>query len=223
MPPAEDPISSSVQTNPPSLPRELCVELWSRVIERLEGREVFTTNQHFRSAIEEEYQELTGVEASTETKTYIRRMVEAVNTLHPETYLAQGVKNGVAQAFEEGVRRLKWDVAKVQASGHRAVQRFSRQDTVRDLLDKTNVRLDKSALLECVSHAVEALGRQHTTPSATTADVQPDTAQATEAARKEAVRAQAAAARAQAAANRPSPTCSGPRTGNHRPPERAGQ
>ena len=146
---------------PEHLSHELCVELWARVIERLEGREVFTANLHFQIAIEEEFQELTGKEPDEDTKSYIRRMVQAVNTMHPQTYLAQGVQNGIARAFEEGARRLKWDVAKIQANGSRAIRRFSRTDSVRDLLQDVNVRIDHDALLECVNDAVEALATQH--------------------------------------------------------------
>jgi hypothetical protein len=156
MPPSEGPVSSASQTDPNILSRDLCIELWARVIERLESREVFTTNLHFQIAIEEEYLDLTGTEAPLSTKLYIQRMVKAVNAMHPETYMAQGVQNGVAQAFDEGVRKLKWDVAKIQANGSRAILRFSRTDTVRDLLQDVNVELGQDDLLECVNHAVAA-------------------------------------------------------------------
>ena len=157
MTPAESTVSS---TTPVELSHELCVELWARMIERLEGREVFTANLHFQIAIEEEFHELTGKEPDEPIKLYIQRMVQAVNDMHPQTYLAQGVQNGIARAFEEGVRQLKWDVAKIQANGSRAIRRFSRTDSVRDLLQDVNVRLDHDALLECVNHAVEAVARQ---------------------------------------------------------------
>ena len=160
MPPAES-VASAAANSPEKLSHELCVELWARVIARLETREVFTANVHFQIAIEEEFHALTGEEPDTATKLYIHRMVQTVNTMHPQTYLAQGVQNGIARAFEEGVRKLKWDVAKIQANGSRAMRRFSRTDTVRDLLQDVNVRLDHDALLGCVNDAVEAVVRQN--------------------------------------------------------------
>ena len=160
MPPAEHPASSPSPASSGDLTHEMCIALWTRVIERLENGEVFTANRHFEVAIGEEYEELTGRQAAAPTRDYIQRMVEAVNALHPTTYLKQGVQNGVARAFEEGVRRLRWDVTKIQADGARAIKRFSRQESVRDLLQGANVRLDQTALLECVKDAVEAVERQ---------------------------------------------------------------
>ena len=69
----------------------------------------------------------------------IKLMVEAVNRDHPETYLAQGMQNSVNRAFEEGVRRLNWDVTTIQAKGARTLRRFSEQDSVRQLFEEANL------------------------------------------------------------------------------------
>ena len=98
-----------------NFPKELCTALWSRVLSRLEKGEVLIANQHFQDALESDFEELTGVEASVAAKTKIRHMVTEVNKRHPETYVARGVRNAVSNAFDEGVRKLKWDVTKIES------------------------------------------------------------------------------------------------------------
>ena len=156
MPPSE----AFSQLHSFTLPRELCVELWGRIIARLEQGESFTSNRNFQAALEEEYLEATGTGPSAETRGYIQQMVATVNSLYPNTYLSQGMQNGVTRAFEEGARKLRWDTTKIQAKGAAAIRRFSRQDTVRDALSEANVRLDRNALLNVVTRAIETIEKE---------------------------------------------------------------
>jgi len=123
--------SAEAQSQPPTLTLELRHELWARILERLNTSEVLITQQDFQAAFEQDFQHLTGIQPSPETLQTIGRMVAAVNDTHPETYLARGVQNSVNRAFEAGVRKLKWDTTKIQASGAPARHRFRKQDNIR--------------------------------------------------------------------------------------------
>lgn len=109
----------------PSAPltSQLRTELWGRVAERLQQGEVLISNQHFEGVATEEYTRLTGQVPSDRVLQQIRHMIAAVNREHPETYLASGLQNGIRQAFEKGVHKLKWDVAKIQARGAGSLRR----------------------------------------------------------------------------------------------------
>jgi hypothetical protein len=139
------------------LPSRLAVQLWAKVAEQLEKGEALISNQHFEAVIAREYQELVEEEPSKRVLKQIRRMVLAVNSAHPETFLAQGMQNGVKKAFEKGARKLKWDVAKIQAKGNSTLRRFKGRDEVADLFEEVNLRPDKIDLLHCIVGTIREL------------------------------------------------------------------
>ena len=154
---------SAAQTYPAALSSELRTKLWSMILVRLNSGQALITDQDFRAALEEDYQDLTGIAPPPEIKKRISRMVAAVNETHPETYRAQGVQNGINRAFESGVRRLKWDLAKIQEKGVPAVRRFRRQNSVRSLLREINIRTVEIDVIACVKRAIAAVGGQSRT------------------------------------------------------------
>ena len=115
------------------------------------------TNDDFRRVIEEVYAEVTGSSPEVDMREAIKLMVEAVNRDHPETYLAQGMQNSVNRAFEEGVRRLNWDVTTIQAKGARTLRRFSEQDSVRQLFEEANLALKNIDPLDAIRTVVDDL------------------------------------------------------------------
>jgi hypothetical protein len=149
-----DPDASEV-----ALSRELTAELWARIARRLRHGEILVKPVHFQRAMESEYQSLTGKTVTAGVRERLRQIIAAVNTRHPEIYVAQGVQNGVRQSFTKGVFRLQWDEAKVQARGTRSIQRFNRCDRIRDLLEEVDVRPDQIDVLECVQHSLRELQR----------------------------------------------------------------
>ena len=154
---SHDTDSSSSEPQSLTLPSALCRQLWAHISSRLREGEVLLSNQDFRRAIEDVYANVTGADPSDDIRNVIRSMVETVNRDHPETYLAQGMQNGVNRAFEEGVRRLNWDVSKIQAMGARTLQRFSQQDAVREVLEEANLRPDNIDALNAVTNVVDDL------------------------------------------------------------------
>ena len=148
------------------LPKELCTALWTRVLSRLENGEVLIVNQHFQDALESDFVELTGVEASAAAKTKIRHMVTEVNKRHPETYVARGVRNAVSRAFDEGVRKLKWDVTKIQSQGANTVRRFSKLEGILDLLADANIDPNKIDFYNSVKDVLVKLAENRQPDSA---------------------------------------------------------
>ena len=134
--------------------------MWLRISERLSEGQNLVTDASFRNALEEEYQSLTGEQVSAEIRGFIQQMVASVNRRYPETYRAQGVRNEVVRAFTEGAKRLGWTAATIQEHGVRSLRRFSRQDSVRDLLEEIDIRLEPQDFIDCVMHSVEAFERQ---------------------------------------------------------------
>ena len=160
------PFISSAARPRPILSRAVCLELWARILTRLKSGEVLITNRDFQDAIETEYRELTGAQVDVEARQCISQMVAFVNSSHPETYLTQGMQNGITQAFETGVNKLKWDLAKVQAKGVSAIRRFRRQENIRELLKTMHVHMQTTNIVECVRHAIEVLeGTARTAPA----------------------------------------------------------
>ncbi|MFH1571988.1 MAG: hypothetical protein ABIL09_28620 [Gemmatimonadota bacterium] len=145
----------------PSLTRPLRQQLWAEVAARLQRGEALLTNRDFVGALESAYEGLTGQEAGEVERLELRRMVEAVNRAHPETYLAQGLQNGINRAFEDGVRRLNWDVGAVQSKGARALRRFRRSDAVRDFLEEASLRPEQIDVLDCLQGAIGGVGGHH--------------------------------------------------------------
>lgn len=123
----------------------------------MEKGEALISNQHFEAVIVREYQEFVEGEPSAMALKQIRRMVATVNSAHPETFLAQGMQNGVKKAFEKGARKLKWDVAKIQAKGNSTLRRFKRREEVADLFEEVNLRSDKIDLLHCIVGTIQEL------------------------------------------------------------------
>ena len=149
--------SPSSESQTVTLPSELCRQLWAHISSRLREGEVLVSNQDFQRAIEEVYADVTGTDPSADIKHEIRSMVETVNRDHPETYLAQGMQNSVNRAFEEGVRRLNWDIGTIQAMGARTLHRFSQQEAVREVLEEANLRPDNIDGLGAVKSVVDEI------------------------------------------------------------------
>lgn len=116
------------------LSRELRTEMWLALSARLGEGEALYSNEQFRVALLECYEQITGQTAPAVVEEEVTAMVETVNREHPETYLAHVVQNGIAKAFEEGVRRQNWDLARIQPQSASTLRRLSQQDAVRDLL-----------------------------------------------------------------------------------------
>ncbi len=135
----------------------LRTELWMALGDRLRGGVPLCTNGDFLDALCEIYEEITGEIAAELVRGEIRQMVAAVNEAHPETYLAKGVQNGIARAFEEGVRRLNWDVEKIQTAGAGTMRRFRQQDSVRDLLADANLDPEQISVADCVQQVIQDL------------------------------------------------------------------
>ena len=166
--------SGEAQSQPPALTLELRHELWVKILERLNTGEVLITQQDFQAAFKQDFQHLTGIQPSPETLQAIGRMVAAVNDTHPETYLAHGVQNSVSRAFEAGVRKLKWDTAKIQARGVPAIHRFRKQDNIRKLFHEMNIETLEIDIIACVQQAVRATAAQpQALPSHSTSVPQP--------------------------------------------------
>lgn len=123
----------------------------------MEKGEALISNQHFEAVIVQEYQEFVEGEPSPTALKQIRRMVATVNSAHPETFLAQGMQNGVKKAFEKGARKLKWDVAKIEAKGNSTLRRFKRREEVADLFEEVNLQPDKIDLLHCIVGTIREL------------------------------------------------------------------
>jgi hypothetical protein len=149
-------------TAPPTggFPRELMGELWMKIAQRLSRGETLITHDHFLAAMEQEFRELTGQEITAQVRKRLLRSIVAVNNQHPETYLVQGVQNGIQQAFGKGVLQLNWDESKIQSKGTPAIRRFERQDNVRDLLEEVNVKYSQIDSSACVKYSMEVLFQQ---------------------------------------------------------------
>jgi hypothetical protein len=139
------------------IPRLLLATMWSRIADRLRAGEVLITPEDFQGALAEEYAVLTGGELAGAARHYVHQVVEVVNAKYPETYVTQGIQNGVNKAFGEGVRALRWTEAKIQARGAESLRNFSRRGSVRELLDEVNVRIDQLNLLQIVKDSIEEI------------------------------------------------------------------
>jgi hypothetical protein len=148
---------SSEQPTGSVIPRLLLATMWSRIADRLRAGEVLITPEDFQGALAEEYVVLTGGELAGEARNYVHQVVEGVNAKYPETYVTQGIQNGVNKAFGEGVRALRWTEAKIQARGAESLRNFSRRGSVRELLDEVNVRIDQLNLLQIVTDSIEEI------------------------------------------------------------------
>jgi len=148
------------------LSTEVCQQLWNSLVDRLQDGEVMWTDLDFVEALSSAYVETVGHDPPEEVRRELAQMVASVNREHPGMYRAQGVQNGIARAFEDAARRLNWNVVTVQALGTRALQRFSQQDGVRDLLEEYDVRPEHLNLLECVQTVIKDLSGPASPPEA---------------------------------------------------------
>jgi hypothetical protein len=149
-PPLEQPTGSVIL-------RLLLATMWSRIADRLRAGEVLITPEDFQGALAEKYAVLTGGELAVAARNYVHQVVEVVNAKFPETYVTQGIQNGVNKVFGEGVRGLQRTEAKIQARGAGSLRKFSRRGSVRELLDEVNVRIDQLNLLKIVKDSIEEI------------------------------------------------------------------
>ncbi|MBT5059809.1 MAG: hypothetical protein HOM68_24895 [Gemmatimonadetes bacterium] len=133
----------------------LRTELWTSLGDRLRGGAALCTNGDFLDTLSEIYEEITGDVAPELVRQEIQQMVAAVNQAHPETYLAKGVQNGIARAFEEGVRRLNWDIDKIQTAGAGTMRRFRQKDSVRELFADANLQPEQISVADCVQQVIQ--------------------------------------------------------------------
>jgi hypothetical protein len=155
----DKPIPATPVTPPAVLPSALQIELWSRVLARLEAGEAMVTTADFEGAIAAEYDRLTGQPLDEVRRHSLRRSIEALHRQHPETYLAYGVNNAVQQAFAGAVDRCNWDRDDVQHTGYRVLRRFLRSGGIRQLLDDMRLRPDCVDAPRTVSRLLDHLPR----------------------------------------------------------------
>ena len=141
--------------------------MWLALSSRLRDGEALYSNEQFRVAMLEIYEQITGQTAADSVATELTKMIESVNRDHPETNLAQAVENGVAKAFEEGVRRHNWDLAKIQEKGASALKRFSQLDVVRDVFEDAKLHPTQLSIANCMQKVIDQVAtKQDATPSA---------------------------------------------------------
>ena len=143
----------------------LRTELWTSLGDRLRGGAALCTNGDFLDALSELYEQITGDVAPEIVRQEIQEMVTAVNQAHPSTYLAKGVQNGIARAFAEGVRRLNWDVDKIQTAGAGTMRRFRQQDSVRELLADANLQPEQISVADCVQQVIQEVSHDREHPA----------------------------------------------------------
>ena len=139
--------------------------LWTSLGDRLRGGAALCTNGDFLDSLSEIYEQITGDVAPEIVRQEIQEMATAVNQAHPETYLAKGVQNGIARAFEEGVRRLNWDVDKIQTAGAGTMRRFRQQDSVRELLADANLQPEQISVADCVQQVIQEVSHDREHPA----------------------------------------------------------
>ena len=142
------------------LPDEVHIQLWGRITARLERGDALITTEDYQSALEIEYQAVTGTDVSPTLSDLFRTAIVDFNKEHPGRYVARGVMNGVLRAFQTGVHKLDWDVIKIEASGENTIDRFKSYDRVRGFLDDVRVTPDMIDARSCVKHAVDVVSGQ---------------------------------------------------------------
>ena len=149
--------TSSNSIGPGPLPKHVCKEIWTHITDKLQDGEPLLTNGDFAEVAEQVYADVTASEVSDTTRIQIREMVEAVNRSRPDTYLAKGFQNKINSAFEEGVKRLNWDLAKIQEKGAQSLRRFTQRDEVKDLFEEANLSSEHIDVLSSVAHMVDQI------------------------------------------------------------------
>ena len=147
------------------LSRDLRLEMWQVLLARLCDGETLYSSAQFRDAMLEIYEQVTGEVPTAPVEDDVGAMVDSVNREHPDKYLALSVQNGITKAFEEGVRRHNWDVAKIQENGIRVMRRFSQQEPVRDLFEGAKIDLSRFSMVRCVTRVIDQVALQQETPS----------------------------------------------------------
>lgn len=140
--------------------------MWRALAQRLQAGESICTNAQFCDVLLDIYRVLTGQEASAQVVGQISRMVREVNSKHPETFLKQGVENGISRAFEEGVRRQNWDAERIQTTGARVLRRFAQKDAVRDMLEDVRLRPSQISMVGPLKRVLDDGTRDRPRPPA---------------------------------------------------------
>ena len=156
------------------LTRELRLKLWSRMLERLENGEVLITSEHYQQAIEAEYVELTHTPSTESVKAHIRRMVKAVNTTHPETYVTKGAQNAVARALRATAIRLNWTCADVEANGTETVKKLFKERSMRDMLEEEGIEAHTIDPVPIVRALIKSIRAEEEATDAQVAMLTPD-------------------------------------------------
>lgn len=131
--------------------------MWLALANRLQAGEVVYSNEQFCQVLLGIYTDLTGQEPTAAVLANVTAMVETVNRDHPETYLKQGVQNGIARAFEAAVQKQNWDRAQIESRGARALRRFSQQDSVRDMLEDAHLQPSQLSVIDCMQRVMEQI------------------------------------------------------------------
>ncbi|MFP6643025.1 MAG: hypothetical protein VCF24_05610 [Candidatus Latescibacterota bacterium] len=157
------------------LSRDLRIEMWLALAARLRDGEALYSNAQFRDTVLEIYKQVTGLDPIDRVKNEVAVMVESVNREHPEKYQALSVQNGIAKAFEEGVRRHNWDLAKIQEQGARVIKRFSQQESMRDLFEDVKINPSQLSMVGCVQRVIAQVAPRQDEGPAAAAPVQAPT------------------------------------------------
>jgi hypothetical protein len=140
--------------------------MWRALAQRLQAGESICTNAQFCDVLLDIYRVLTGREASAQVAGQIATMVREVNSKHPETFVKQGVENGISRAFEEGVRRQNWDAERIQTTGARVLRRFAQKDAVRDMLEDVRLRPSQISMVGPLKRVLDDGARDRPRPPA---------------------------------------------------------
>lgn len=139
------------------LPDETHTELWGRIAIRLERGDALITTQHYRHAIEAEYESLTGSGVTESLRQFFHDAIDTFNREHPERYVVRGVQNGVTRAFQSGVFHLSWDVMQIETGGARSIALFKTRDRIRGFLKQVRVSPELIDDNACVRHAMDVV------------------------------------------------------------------
>ncbi len=132
-------------------------QLWQRIASRLQRGDALITTGDFLTALEVEYEALTGDEVTTPLRDIFSRTISSFNRENPDRYVAVGVQNCVRRAFESNCFKLAWDLGRIEDVGTRSIARFKSRDLVQGLLREVNVSTTVIDEDECVRNAVDVV------------------------------------------------------------------
>ena len=139
------------------LPADIHRQLWERISARLEQGDSLITTRDYVAALATEYQAITGEALSDALRSVFSDAVVSYNREYPERYVALGVQNSVARAFQTGCLQLDWDVLQIEDAGARSIARFKSRDWVRGFLKDVHVPPRCIREDDCVQHAVDVV------------------------------------------------------------------